>query len=288
MKTAGLFLQTTTRNGSRGYAARSMSGMSESISFDRAADVYDATRALPPTVAAAVTQALLTEIRGAGADRVLEVGIGTGRMARPLMAEGMRVTGVDISREMIGRLRAQLSPQHTQPDLVFGDATRLPLKDASFRAALIVHVLHLVASVDDTLAEIRRVLAPGGVLLHQTRRAAPGTQRLWDDSEAEWKRLLAARNFTRRPRADQPEAREMLAANGATLRLRDVAVFSEKWTADEEMDRLRNRQGSWTWEIPNHIFDDALPEYERWLRAQSPAQTYTDDVTHELEIWTWG
>ena len=36
------------------------------------------------------------------------------------------------------------------------------------------------------------------------------------------------------------------------------------------MERLRNRQGAWTWAVPDDIFDDALPEYEAWLRGYVP------------------
>ncbi len=136
--------------------------MAKSINFDRAADIYDATRKLPDAASTRITDGLLREIRAAGADRVLEVGIGTGRMTRPLMAHGVQMVGVDISQQMMTRLLAQLKPEHTAPGLLLGDATALPLRDGSFRAAIVVHVLHLVASIEEAVLEIRRVLAPGG------------------------------------------------------------------------------------------------------------------------------
>ena len=258
-----------------------------SINFDRAADIYDATRKLPDAASRKITDGLLREIRAAGADRVLEVGIGTGRMARPLMAHGVRMVGVDISQQMMTRLLAQLTPEHTAPDLLLGDATALPLRDDSFRAAMVVHVLHLVASIEETLAEIRRVLAPGGVLLHQTRRAKPETKRFWDESYDEWGRLLKARNFLRRSRFDEVIVRQKIRESGASLRLIDVAGSTETSTVDDEMHRLRTRSQSWTWQVPSDIFDDALPEYEQWLRAAVPGGSWTDDVTIELEVWTW-
>src|SRR3990172_4488144 len=115
-----------------------------SVSFDPAADVYDATRALEPWIVEKQTEAILAELRAVGADRLLEAGIGTGRITRPVMERGVRVTGIDLAPRMIARLREQLTPQHLPPDLIYGDATRLPLRDAAFRAVLIVHVLHLV------------------------------------------------------------------------------------------------------------------------------------------------
>ena len=261
--------------------------MAKSINFDRAADIYDATRKLPEGVSEEITESLLREIRAAGAERVLEVGIGTGRMARPLMARGVRMVGVDISPEMMGQLIAQLSPEHTKPELLLGDATALPLRSGSFRAAMVVHVLHLVSSVEETLAEIRRVLAPSGVLLHQTRRAKPETKQFWDESYDEWGRLLKARNFLRRSRFDEVIVRKKILETGASLRLIDVARSTETSTVDDEMHRLRTRSQSWTWQVPSDTFDDALPEYEQWLRAAVPGGSWTDDVTIELEVWRW-
>jgi ubiquinone/menaquinone biosynthesis C-methylase UbiE len=260
--------------------------MKESISFDRAANIYDATRKLPGDVAGATTQALLTEIRNAGAERVLEVGIGTGRMSRPLMQEGVRMSGVDISSEMMGQLLAQLTPAHTTPDLMLGDATRLPLRDASFRAVMMVHVLHLVASIEQSLVEVRRVLAPGGVFLHQTRRPTEATRAFWNDSHREIDRLLGARGFVRPPRHDELAMREMIRATGATPRIVEVARVTESSTADEEVERIRGRTQSWTWLIPSDLLDAALPDYERWLRKAVP-NGWTDDTTLEVEVWRW-
>jgi ubiquinone/menaquinone biosynthesis C-methylase UbiE len=261
--------------------------MAKSINFDRAAGIYDATRKLPDAASTKVTDGLLREIRAAGAERVLEVGIGTGRMARPLMARGVQMVGVDISQAMMTRLLAQLTPEHTAPDLLLADATALPFRDDSFRAVMVVHVLHLVSSIEETLAEIRRVLKPGGVLLHQTRRAKPETKRFWDESYDEWGRLLKARNFLRQSRFDEVIVRQKIRESGAILRLTDVAGSTETSTVDDEMHRLRTRSQSWTWQVPSDTFDDALPEYEQWLRAAVPGGSWTDDVTIELEVWTW-
>jgi ubiquinone/menaquinone biosynthesis C-methylase UbiE len=99
-----------------------------SLSFDRAATFYDATRALNAHVAERLTDALEREIRAAG-NRVLEPGVGTGRIARPVAERGIRVTGVDISSRMMEQLSAQLTRPHRARPRV-GDATRLPFADA--------------------------------------------------------------------------------------------------------------------------------------------------------------
>src|SRR4029453_19596593 len=108
-----------------------------SISFDHAADFYDATRALPEKLADDLIATLVRELRGAGAPNVLEVGVGTGRIARPLAEHGFRVCGIDIAPRMLARLRDQLGPEHVEPDLLLSDATRRPLKTGAFGVAVL-------------------------------------------------------------------------------------------------------------------------------------------------------
>ncbi|HVP05508.1 MAG TPA: class I SAM-dependent methyltransferase [Dehalococcoidia bacterium] len=260
--------------------------MKESINFDRAATYYDATRKLPDDVAEGITRALLAEVRAAGTDRLLEVGIGTGRMARPLMRAGLRMVGVDISAEMMGQLLAQLTPEHTPPELLLGDATALPFRDGSFKAAMVVHVLHLVASVEATVREIKRVLAPGGVLLHQTRKPHAGVDDLWRESYAVLTRLLAERGYQLKPRLLPEDIRAAISRTGAGLKVIDVTEASETSTVNEEMERIKNRICSWSWPVPEGPLVDAMPDYERWLQERTGG-SWTDKTTIELEVWRW-
>ncbi len=261
--------------------------MSESISFDRAASFYDATRKLRDDLAASINAALLAELRKANADRLLEVGIGTGRMARPLMAEGIHVTGVDISGAMMAQLLAQLGPEHTPPDLLLGDATRLPFCDDSFPAALVVHVFHLVASAENAIAEIRRVLAPGGVLIQQTRRADPETQAMWDEHEAFWDSVGAIHGFKRRHQSRGREIDDILTQSGATLRETDLDTVEDGTTVEDELDALRTKRNSWTWDIPDAALSDSVVRYEKWLRGKFPSGHFADRFTYTIQTARW-
>ena len=254
----------------------------ESVSFDRAASFYDDTRAMPPEAVEAVTGAILDALARNDADSLLEVGIGTGRISLPLMARGLPVTGVDISAAMIARLRQKLSPGHHHPDLIFGDATRLPFRNGAFPAALTVHVLHLVSSADDALAEIRRVLAPSGVYLNKQHRdnqplAASGAW--WDDA-------LARRGHARDGRLRFDQQRQLIRDSGATLELIDICQQVNHIDPDEVLDKTRRRVHSWTWPFPDDVFEDCLVEYEPWFRAHYPGEI-VEELTHELEIWRW-
>ena len=114
----------------------------KSVSFDRAADTYDNTRGFPPSISDLVAEAAIDFI-GPKA-RVLEVGVGTGRIARPLLARNVHVTGLDLSRKMMSRLLEMLTPGSLQPALIEGEAVSLPLADSSFDAVISVHVFHQI------------------------------------------------------------------------------------------------------------------------------------------------
>lgn len=134
------------------------------VVFDRAAGFYDATRGFPPGVERDVA-ALLADAGGLGPEsRVLEVGIGTGRIALPLAAHVGHVVGVDLSAPMLRQLLERRGTAHV--GVARADAARLPFATASFDAAVGVHVFHLIPAWREALAEIARVLRPGGALLH--------------------------------------------------------------------------------------------------------------------------
>ena len=259
--------------------------MIKSVSFDRAADSYDATRALPPDIAAKLTDAIAAELSSAGANHVLEAGIGTGRITRPLMARGVRVTGIDISSRMLARLREQVGPQDEPPDLAFADATRLPFASGSFRAVLVFHVLHLVSDWRQAVEEARRLLAPGGLFMQDNTHFAGEPH--WDASAAKWKELMAARNFVPRPRPSLEEVHDALRALGGSSRIVIFAEGEDRRTPGEYLEEIRNRVHSWTWEVPDDIFAGCLREFEPWYRQhyRDMDTELVDAATYELEVW---
>ena len=258
-----------------------------SVSFDNAADIYDATRALPPEIAAKQTEALLTELRALGSDRLLEIGIGTGRIARPLMERGVRVTGVDLAPRMVKRLRQQLTPRHIAPDLAFADATRLPFRESSFRAALMVHVLHLVSDWRATLAETLRVLGSGGVFFHDvTQYPEPNPRRvLWTKR----KELFAKHGIVTRLRPEPEQIVEALRAAGGLQRTVVYAEDEDRDVLQKAVDDLRNRVDSSTWEIPSAVHDAFVTDFESWCAQEygDLQREYAVRMQYTLEVWTF-
>jgi SAM-dependent methyltransferase len=130
-----------------------------SIPFDRAVDYYDRTRSLSPDAAAKVTAVLADAVLGHGP--VLEIGVGTGRIALPLADTGIQVVGIDLSRPMLERM----VQKSTAVPVAEADCTALPFPDDSFGAVIASHVFHLVPEWRDASLEVLRVLRPDGVFL---------------------------------------------------------------------------------------------------------------------------
>jgi len=94
-------------------------------------------------------------------ERALDVGTGTGHFASDLAAQGLAVVGVDLSRTMLAVAQGKRPPLQ----LVRGDAAALPLASASFDLVVSVTALEFVASPEDMVAQMWRVVSPGGRLV---------------------------------------------------------------------------------------------------------------------------
>jgi ubiquinone/menaquinone biosynthesis C-methylase UbiE len=96
--------------------------------------------------------------------KVLEVAVGTGRNF-PFYAQGVRLTGIDLSPPMLEIARKRADELGVDADLREGDAQQLPFPEASFDT--VVCTLSLCNIPDDrrAIAEMKRVLRPGGTLL---------------------------------------------------------------------------------------------------------------------------
>src|SRR6266508_3451046 len=95
---------------------------------------------------------------------VLEVAIGTGRNL-PHYPPGIRLTGIDLSPAMLELARRQAQQLNVEVDLRLGDAQALELPDASFDTVVCTLSLCAIPDQRQAVAEMRRVLRPGGRLL---------------------------------------------------------------------------------------------------------------------------
>ncbi len=127
--------------------------------FDRIAPVYDVMNHVMTVGLDVRWRRLAARAVVQPGDGVLDGACGTGDLAlADLKAGATRVTGLDFSERMLERARRK----STQIEWVRGDLLALPFSDGSFDAATVGFGVRNVADLDRALAELRRVLRPGG------------------------------------------------------------------------------------------------------------------------------
>jgi SAM-dependent methyltransferase len=121
------------------------------------------------------TVAFLADLAGDG--DALELGIGTGRIALPLSAAGVRVCGIDLSTAMVRRLRAK--PGGNRIDVTIGDFAHTTVEGPFRLAYLVFNTIMNLTSQDEQVAcfqNVARHLEPGGRFVIEV--GVPDLQRL--------------------------------------------------------------------------------------------------------------
>lgn len=239
---------------------------------ERVAQQYEAQRAHPAAVSRAIGHAIAAIV---GPDATLiELGVGTGRIARPVAEAGCQLWGIDRSRQMLETTRQVSTGANLH--LCQADMHHLPFPGAAFDAALAVHVLHLADDVRAVLAETARVLrseawfilgrdwidpdSVAGKFQMQLRRTvlelSPDTAPPAAGSDVP--RMLATLGFAA---ADQATAAEWTIHQSAADVLRSIATrtHAESWIlTDALLPRVVERLTDWAQqEWPD--LDEALP-----------------------------
>lgn len=136
-----------------------------------------------------LAQPLMAQIAPVKTPLILDVATGTARMPLALLRhrgfQG-RVIGADLSRRMLGIAAYKLGGEK-RTNLILTPAERLPFPDNTFDAVTCLEALEFMSSPDAVLAEIARVLRPGGLLFTSNRintRLMPGKTRSDDDLRA--------------------------------------------------------------------------------------------------------
>ena len=98
-------------------------------------------------------------------EKVLDLGCGNGRHAMYFAQQGIKASGIDISRQAIAWAREWAESERLEVDFQVGDITNLPYEDATFDAVVTHGVLDHVPMTIATKAvnEVRRVLKPHGL-----------------------------------------------------------------------------------------------------------------------------
>jgi ubiquinone/menaquinone biosynthesis C-methylase UbiE len=135
---------------------------------DAAARYYDRNYTSPTSRherALALRREVCLELLGDTSGRVLDLGCGPGALAVPLAKQGRAVVAFDLAPAMVTEARRLIGADTPACGFVVGDATALPFAAATFDTVVTTGVLEYVADIDHAIAEIARVLRPGGCLV---------------------------------------------------------------------------------------------------------------------------
>ena len=243
-----------------------------SLSFDRAADYYDRTRALPADVRRTVLELLRTEI--GGRSPALEIGVGTGRIGLPLLSAGIELIGIDVSAPMLRKLLQNAGGG--APLVGLADATAIPLRAGSVGSVLACHVLHLIPTWRDALAEVVRVLKPGGIFLNDLGG--------WKETPGPLLEIMhkfadeAGFQLRHRGANDVEEVSAAMVELGAAPRALAPVKGHRRETLDEVLRLYEEGRWSCTWQVG----EDALRRAGRVTRAW--AEERFGDLSQEITV----
>jgi ubiquinone/menaquinone biosynthesis C-methylase UbiE len=253
--------------------------MSQSLSFDRVANQYDSTRGYSPEVAATIAEAMARAGGLVTGSEALEIGIGTGRIALPLLARGTNVTGVDIAPRMLDQLDQKYAQLRTQGQgtsygrlvVRIADMAMLPFKDASFDAVIAVHVFHLVAEWRRALDEALRVMRLDGALLigQDVNRGSETAHH--DEIQDHWQQILREMGYTHINVGARgyDAVLDELEARGLQVQEQPIIEWETSATPRQALESITERIWSRTWNVPDDLFAESARRLNEWA-----TQTY--------------
>jgi SAM-dependent methyltransferase len=239
-------------------------------SFDRVADVYDATRG-GERRGGLFADTLAPWIVGSTA---VELGVGTGVIAHGLRRHGIDVVGFDLSDSMMRSANARIGAR-----VAVADVDHLPLADGSVDTAFFVWVLQLVPDPIATLTEAARVVRPGGrvITILSDGEYAPG------DEIAPFFEALAALRPDRLGRSDVVGA----AVAGLSLLEHDWTSWDEfPSTVTEQIAGIEQRIYSSMFDVDDATWARVVEPVLQQLKAlPEPDRPRIRRNRHPLVVW---
>jgi ubiquinone/menaquinone biosynthesis C-methylase UbiE len=250
---------------------------SDSVSFDRAVEYYDQTRGFPPGVETEVAKAFVQAGNLTKSSRVLEIGVGTGRIALPLVQHVGAYFGLDLSAAMLGKLK---SKQNDKPIYIAqGDATQIPFAYGTFDVVIAVHIFHLIPAWRDALAEVARVLKPTGVLMHG------GGQRITENQLDEVWFTAIKREGERRGPFPRGEDEQFLENAGWSVAGEDVAYqYVDQKSPQQYLDSIRSRMWSHCWSMSDSEIEVGYQAVLTYVQEHFPDPTQLNPLEQSFRV----
>lgn len=239
------------------------------FSFDeRIIHMYNQQRAHPPEVSQQIGEAILAQV--GGDKRILEIGIGTGRIAWPVAQAGGKVVGFDLSPYMLGEVfKADVSLQRGALAIAQADMHHLPFCDHCFDAVLAVHVLHLATDWQAMLREVARVLKPDGALIQGEDWMDP--QSIIGQLRHQVRMQAVQLDPSLMPPAAEVSKADYLATLGGTAVSEILAAeWQVEMSAAERLATIEQRLDAETWILSDDHFAQIFEHLQQYAREQWP------------------
>jgi SAM-dependent methyltransferase len=247
--------------------------------FDRISRVYDETRdSLKKTTIDKIASVLLKD----GCSSILEIGIGTGRVAKPLQDRDFRIVGLDISMGMLLKAKEKKIER-----LILADANHLPIRAKSFDAAILAHVLHIFENPTEVFRGVTGVVRKEVIALVRKRDAEPykGSgnynviRQILQEAAAKVGYTLPSRRMEWRRKES-----ELLTALPPTKMI-DVQDELIETSIEDRLSYIEKRAFRFVVDIP----DDVLQRIIREVRSSLPADAAQKKIqyrrTEQMAIW---
>jgi ubiquinone/menaquinone biosynthesis C-methylase UbiE len=216
--------------------------------------------------------------------RILDLGIGTGRLSLPLIQkQKISIVGLDISEEMLKKAREKLNSYTTLTGTAFfihGDARYLPFRSQSFDLIIFVHLLHLIKDWKAVVVESDRCLKQGKKQIvqgnvHVSWHKTMPFQIYWES--------LKSQGY------DKTRLGLKLYQEGEDF-FKQLGYLSQKFSYQEKIEvslkkafsMLEQRVFSSQWRIPEEKHLQAVKKVRRWMYDHKDIDTV--DTSLELEI----
>lgn len=247
------------------------------VNYDQAVPFYDATRGYRDGVVERYRETLLGHTGADASARILELGIGSGLIARAFYPVARHYVGIDFSLGMMRLIQGKLAG-NWRPPLAQADARFLPFVVGSFDIVHAVRVFHHLPDWRACIDEARRLLRSGGALVIVEMNPPEGAgQPPWAIVQDKWDEILRGLGVS-----DDVEdegiwltdevMRQYIRANGGRADVLDLLRYLEKPVSPRMMvERRAAGMFSSDWRLPEAIHQDASRRLSDWLESDCEA-----------------
>ena len=231
------------------------------INFDRVAEVYDRTRAVPMEIIDILLREINKKLQttfGPPPYQILSLGIGSGRVERYLSSTNNHLFGIDISELMLRELKKKSMVESIS--ILQADACNLPFR-GKFHLAIAIHVIHLIKNRKEFLNEIIRT----------SKMAIIGdvyTDAYQSKLYSSFLNILSKIGWTKQEsQSTNNYLITEMSKHGFVVEDFSKTIYTFQ-THASIFESIKKRYFSWLWNVPEQIYQQAIKLLELKIRDE--------------------